>query len=331
MHDGHCGCGCGGGGKGDGRTARPRFLVIRGGAIGDFIVTLPVLQALRARWPECHIALWAYPHVAQLAVMAGLADEVTSLDRADMARFFVPVPEYTDEQRRLIPSFDIVFNYLHDIEGQVRSNLLLAGARQVLSGSPMIKRPPATRFLLEPLMDLALYDQPDVPVLAFPEAILAQGRARLAAVAGDGVRPVVVHPGAGAASKRWGLDGFLSVADRVEAAGGMVAWALGEADGEVSAALAQARPGAKRLEGLELAELAPMLAAARAYLGNDSGVSHVAAAVGVPTLALFGPTDPETWAPKSRAPAKVLAAPDGRLEKLGPEAVWAAFRALAGL
>ena len=69
----------------------PRFLVLRGGAIGDFIVTLPVLQALRDRWPDAYVEIWGYPHVARLALAAGLAQRVVSLDRAEMARFYVPV------------------------------------------------------------------------------------------------------------------------------------------------------------------------------------------------------------------------------------------------
>ncbi|HAX44810.1 MAG TPA: hypothetical protein DCY80_19905, partial [Solibacterales bacterium] len=57
-------------------------------------------------------------------------------------------------------------------------------------------------------------------------------------------------------------------------------------------------PGARRFT--DLAELIPYLATARAYLGNDSGPTHVAAALGLPTLALFGPTNPKVWAPRGR-------------------------------
>ena len=64
------------------RTHAPRFLLLRGGAIGDFIATLPVLQAVRAQWPEAVIEIWGYPHVAELAVAAGLAQSVVSLARA---------------------------------------------------------------------------------------------------------------------------------------------------------------------------------------------------------------------------------------------------------
>ena len=127
----------------------PRILILRGGAIGDFIVTLPVLQTLLARWPDAEIEIWGYPHIADLAVAAGLAQKVVSLDRAEMVRFFVPVPDFAPGQEAAIQSFDLILNYLHDPEGQIRSNLHMAGAKQVLSGSPIIKRGHAVDFLLD--------------------------------------------------------------------------------------------------------------------------------------------------------------------------------------
>jgi len=311
-------------GSGAIEDAAPRFLVLRGGAIGDFIVTLPVLQALKARWPRADIEIWGYPHIAELAVAGGLARKVVSLDRAEMARFFVPVMETTPEIEAKIRSFDLIFNYLHDPEGQVRSNLLMAGAKQVLSGSPIIKRGGASRFLLEPLMDLALYDEPDVPALDIapnPEALAKAG------IDSEGPAPVALQPGSGGEKKKWRLDGFFAVADRLAAAGRPVVWVLGEADDRERAALDAARPGEPRLDGLALPELASALAACGGFVGNDSGITHLAAAVGLPVVAVFGPTDPAVWGPKGRGGVTVVRAPEGDLARLEADAVWAAAKA----
>lgn len=304
-------------------VSRPRFLVIRGGAIGDFIVTLPILQALRERWPDCHIDLWAYPHVARLALLAGLADGLTSLDAADMARFFVPNPRFTAAQRTLIPSYHIIFNYLHDPEGQVRSNLLLAGARQVISGNPFITAKPASQHLLAPLAQLALFDLPDIPRLAFDAPTLETGRSVLEAALGRTSfrAPVALHPGAGARAKRWPFAHFLAIASALADRSIPVLWILGEADSDLATALDGELPKASRLQNLPLPDLAPALAHCRAYLGNDSGIAHLAAALGIPTLTLFGPTNPAIWAPRSSAPARHLRAPAGRLSDLSPDAV----------
>ena len=302
----------------------PRFLLLRGGAIGDFIATLPVLQALRAQWPAATIEIWGYPHIVELAVAAGWAQSVVSLDRAEMARFFVPEPQFTDAQVAAVRSFDLVFNYLHDPVGQVRSNLLLAGAKQVLSGSPIIKRGHAVPFLLEPLQALALYDEGLVPTLDFPEELRAQGRERLRA---RGVRgaPVAVHPGSGSPSKNWPVERFVEIIRRSRANHLEAVASLGEADVAEAAVLARELPDLPVLEGLTLVELAATLAECRAYLGNDSGITHVAAAVGLPVTALFGPSDADVWAPRGRGGANVLRAPEGELERLAVAAVWAAL------
>ena len=304
------------------RSHAPRFLILRGGAIGDFIVTLPVLQALRAQWPAARIEIWGYPHIADLAVAAGLAESVVSLDRAEMARFFVPEPSFTDAQVAAVRSFDLVFNYLHDPVGQVRSNLLLAGAKQVLSGSPLIKRGHAVPFLLEPLQALAIYETELVPALDLPGDRRERGRGRLRSL-GIGAPLVVVHPGSGSPAKNWPADRFVQVIRRLREQGREVVAVLGEADVAESAVLAREVPGVPVLAGLSLVELAETLAECAAFLGNDSGITHLAAAVGLPVVALFGPSDAEKWAPRGRGGVKVVRAPEGELERLELAAVWA--------
>lgn len=306
------------------RSHAPRFLLLRGGSIGDFIVTLPVLQALRAQWPAACIEIWGYPHIAALAVAGGLAQSVVSLDRAEMARFFVPEPQFTDAQVAAVRSFDLVFNYLHDPVGQVRSNLLLAGAKQVLSGSPIIKHGHAVPFLLEPLQALALFEAEAVPALNLSGAARARGRARLRELGMKG-RPVAVHPGSGSPAKNWPVERHVAIIRRLREQGREVVGIIGEADAEEAPVLAREVPGLPLLAGLALPELAETLAECRGYLGNDSGITHLAAAVGLPVVALFGPSDADKWSPRGRGGVKVVRAPEGELERLEVAAVWAAL------
>lgn len=304
-------------------SGSPRILVLRGGAIGDFVVTLPVFQALRKKWPGAEVEIWGYPHIAGLAVEGGLADRVVSLDRAAMAKFYLPIPSWSEEQEAEVRGFDLILNYLHDPEGQIKSNLLLAGARKVLSGSPIIKRGAASRFLMEPLMDLGLYAESDVPELALGAARMAEGRAALGGE-GAGRRTMVIHPGSGGAAKKWPMKRFLEVAARLEAAGWRVYWSFGEADEDERTVWRAAGSPGRELESGALARLAAVLAHADGYLGNDSGVTHLAAAAGCRTLALFGPSDADKWSPKGRGGVKVLRAPADCMGELGVEAVWAA-------
>src|SRR5271170_919840 len=94
----------------------------------------------------------------------------------------------------------------------------------------------------------------------------------------------VIHPFSGSRKKNWPLDRFQELAARL---GEPVRWLAGPED---------VLPGADRFD--DLGELAEWLAGARVYIGNDSGITHLAAAAGTPTVALFGPTDPKVWGPR---------------------------------
>lgn len=117
-----------------------------------------------------------------------------------------------------------------------------------------------------------------------------------------GRRYVVIHPGAGAPDKCWAIQRFLDVAASLGSTGMGVVFAIGPVElerwpGQQIAHLGRA--GAV-LADPPLTELAGVLAGAAAYVGNDSGVSHLAAAVGAPAVVLFGPTSPTRFAPLGR-------------------------------
>jgi heptosyltransferase-2 len=304
-------------------TASVRILVLRGGAIGDFIVTLPALQKLRARWPLAHIELVGYPHVAVLAHAAGLVDRVESLDKAGIARFFAARPAFTEAQRDYIRSFHFVVTYLHDLDGVVRANLAAAGAQQVLYGSPLITAGHAVEALLKPLEALALYAEGvEQPRLTLGPERLAWGRDWLAAHGLGAQKILAVHPGSGSPRKNWPLENFVAVVRQLPS-GVAPLLLLGEADAELVPPLAHKLPAVPRLTDCTLLEVAAVLANCAAYVGNDSGITHLAAALGLPVVALFGPSNVEHWAPRGPR-VTILQAPDGKTAELTVPAVAAA-------
>ena len=284
-----------------------RILVLRGGAIGDFIVTLPALQALRERWPDGYIELIGYPHVAQLAEIAGIVNKVESLDRAGIARLFALRFLLTDEQCDYFRSFDIILNYLYDPDGSVAENLRQTGAQLVLHHEPFVTQLHAVDHFLKPLERLAIYSAGNAP--------------KLRLIAEKPPHPFAAfHPGSGSPKKNWPAENFIAPARKIET---RAVFIIGEADEDAERILRREIPDAEIWKQLPLPKLAARLSTATLYIGNDSGISHLAAALGVPTLVLFGPSDPNLWSPRG-ARVKVIQAPARDLARLDPDTVLAA-------
>jgi len=143
-----------------------------------------------------------------------------------------------------------------------------------------------------------------------------------------GIAPgaVLIHPGSGSPAKNWPLERFTEVGRRLGALGHRVAWIRGPAE----AALDFLEPAAEVIEQPRVQTLAATLARSSLFIGNDSGVSHLAAAVGAPTLAIFGPTSPAVWRPDGMR-VETLRSESGALVDLQVERVVAVAAGLAGV
>ncbi|MBN1556769.1 MAG: glycosyltransferase family 9 protein, partial [Lentisphaerae bacterium] len=295
-----------------------------------FIVTLPALAALRRRWPGAVVELTGYPHIANLARLGGLADRVRSLDEARVARFFSLRPDFPPEQAEEIRAFDLVLSYLYDPHEVLRGNMERLGVKQLIYGSPIVEEGHAVEHMQKPLEALAIYPEPGER----PELVLGRRRVRDAAqrLPAPGARVLALHPGSGSPKKNWPLTHFLELARRAREAYGLTPLFIhGEADRALVPEIAAA--GVALWPTGPLTELAPVLAACAGYVGNDSGITHLAACVGTPTVALFGPSDAARWAPRGRRVAVLEAdppTPEG-LAALSVDAVLEAVRETGGL
>ena len=283
-----------------------RIVAIRGGALGDFLLGLPALQALREAFPEATLELIAPSPVLPLA--GHLIDLATPIDRTDVAELFAGGERLSFEGGVRWRDADLAVVWLADTDGSVRTAFRRLGARRILHAAPFPAEPGhhATDHLLDSLLRIG------VPVgeeLRRRGATIRPGEAArekamhlLDRIRGDrGV--VAIHPGSGGRWKNWPPRFFAQVADYLRQRGLAVALIRGPADeepiGDVLAALEKDRPTV--VEGLSLEELAAFLGLCSCHLGNDSGVAHLAAAAGAPVVALFGPTDPSVWGPRGRA------------------------------
>ena len=289
-----------------------RILLVRTGALGDVILTLPVLQALRDGAPHARIELLGKPDI--LALAGEYAGGIHSIDRAEWTPFFVPGGLLPDRPVNRLQATDLVLSYLPDADGTFTANLRRAGAGTVVSFPP---HPPPdgsvhiVDHLLRPLAGLG------IPACAVRPCVRLtpedrRAASRLLQDSGlSGVSPLILHPGSGGVSKRWPPERFAGVADRaVQETGLPVLLLSGPADGDLADRVGlHMQTAATVIPALPLTHLAALLECAAVYLGNDSGPTHLAAAVGAPVVALFGPTDPRIWAPRGAGIRVLQAAP----------------------
>ncbi|MCX6992343.1 MAG: glycosyltransferase family 9 protein [Kiritimatiellaeota bacterium] len=282
----------------------PHILILRGGALGDFILTLPAIRALRRHWPLATIELIGHPGMAELAVAAGLINRVRSLDASGMAQWFVPRRVWPERERADIASFDLVLSYLGDADGVVQVNLRAAGAKRVIACqaiacSPVVASGHAADHFLRPVTDLGISTPiSDEPLLVWPTPLREQGRHWLKEL-GLADNVISLHPGSGSSRKNWPVEQFALLADRVQRSmSAQPVFILGEADAAAAQALPRLAPAVPVLANRTLKEVAAVLAVSRGYVGNDSGITHLAAALGIPIVALFGPTDAAVWGPR---------------------------------
>lgn len=269
-----------------------RLAVLRAGALGDTLLALPVIHALRARYPG--VRLTAVGNRENWSVAGPLVDEIRSIDAPPFTGLVAGAPT------------PALFGWLRDIDllviwsARPPSPALRDAGLPLLHASPY--PPPgihAAAWLLETLAPL---DLPAFPPLPWPALLrlsaeeLEWGERALAA--GNLRRPILLHPGAGAAWKRWPADRFARLALDLRARGEQIALIEGPADeGAVAAVQAPLDIPLPVIREPSPRRLAAILAGCRAAVGNDSGVAHLAALAGTPTVALVGPTDPISWAP----------------------------------
>jgi ADP-heptose:LPS heptosyltransferase len=318
------------------RPAENNLLIVHQGALGDFIVTFPILRALKQFFSRIDGICRA--SFGRLAHHLNILDQCYPLDAARFATL------YAD---RIDPDVVALVSAYHKVLLFSFSETLARAMRSV-NGPAVYRIAPwpdgsqrvhVTEFLATHLRDAGLLDSKTQAhlydsVFSYPtkhgrgsaaiypavpdrdahrqrekkggrrpagrktEAIQKQGQctAENGALQDDAV--IVICPGAGSIKKRWPLSGFIKIAETLETRGCSPEFLLGPAEeGFAQALSAHSQNLFKLTTPQDLPDLAAYLLTAHGYIGNDSAVSHLAAFLQVPTVAIFGPSDPCRWRP----------------------------------
>ncbi len=259
-----------------------RRLILRPGAIGDCILSLPALEHLACDFTE----IWV---PAPVVPLVRFAQKVRALSATGIDLFGVEGLSFPKELSGVLRNFDSIISWY----GTNRPNF-----QQAIRGLGI------------PCEFHAALPDREYPAHAakfFADQVGADPNIipRIHIPADNPRNSVVIHPFSGDRRKNWPLPYYEAFASRINTA--TVEWTAGPEE---------MLDRATRFQNL--AELAGWLSGARLYIGNDSGITHLAAALGIPTLALFGPTDPAKWAPRGE---NVVVLRNEPIESLSVEAV----------
>lgn len=273
------------------------IVVLRALGLGDLLTGIPALRGLRRAHPDAHIVLATSNRLAALAMLSGAVDDVEPTEGLG--------------QLAARPDSPALAVNLHGSGPQSIGDLLSIGPRRLLSHRhddfPQLPGPPwrLDQHEVDRWCGLLEWDgiACDTADLGIPRPAGYPDRSEV----------VVIHPGAAFAARRWPPDRFAAVAAALHGAGHNVVVTGDGSEVELAQSVAQQAglPASRVLAGtLGLLGLVALISDCRLLVCGDTGVGHIATAVGTPSVLLFGPTPPNRWGPRGAGPHIVVWAGD---------------------
>lgn len=303
----------------NGECSSGRVLVIFPGALGDLICVMPAIVAIARRHPRASIELMARLELARLAVDRTVVTRGHSIDVREVSHLFTNQP--SDSARRFFSQFDRIYCFFASDDARFRARLNSATDGEV-SFHPF--RPTGEGHISQAYLREVGEEASRRGAHLEPTANdLAAAKQALARSGCDSSELIVIFPGSGSPMKNWPAENFLELASMLakrsrilrSADSALSDTGMGHDDkahscavvlGPVETALEPIfrELSLPVLKGLDLPTVAGVARIASAFVGNDSGVSHLAAAAGASGVVIFGPTDPSRWRPLPSRPGQ---------------------------
>lgn len=295
-------------------------LLARWGGLGDLMAVLPSIQLVRRILPSASLTLIAREEYGSLLLQSGLIDHLIREDTSGLLPLFADRPGLLDRRSDWLGRFDLTLIWLSSLEkGNLEKNLssLVGAKRSYVIRYRQETDQPISRFFFEKTQEAL--EENRSQIFAFDEcARLWPSSAADSSHSRAPARPtghkeyVVIHPGSGGEKKRWPVGNFLEIAKRLgdRAVPGILVTGVAERGLEPLIARASRFPGWTWLHSPSLERLSQIFAGARLYLGNDSGVTHLAAACGTEVVAIYRAEFAHIWRPYGRAHLLIAGSPE---------------------
>jgi len=279
------------------------ILIIHPGALGDVLLAVPAIRSLSLRFPRHEIVLIAAATVSRLLWECGVINDWLPLEGQACLELFSGTSSISKELYSCVNRCDRAVVWMEDKEGVLGSFFQEFGVASVQIQSPFSKglraRHQSDRFL-ETLGE-STRDSLSERTVQVPPHLLERGKDYLDALRIPHEQSLaLVHPGSGSVHKCLEPRRMASLIERLWQEGMYPLILEGPADQDaVGQALHFVSRPSLVLRDLDLSQLAGVFAQVALFIGHDSGVTHLSALLGVPTIAIFGPTDHHRWAPQS--------------------------------
>lgn len=292
-------------------------LILQPGAIGDCILTLPLAGFMKDCLELGGVDILG--HTEYIGILPGrtCADGIRSMDSVDLHRLFAEAETFdlTDDDPliNVFADYAWIVTFLGEPNSNFEQNLIFTAncshSAEVITLSTKLPKKFSShiidfyiqQFITQSSLSLELPRiRPGDVLIRATEADVNRGRELLKETRIDSSEKIVViQPGGGGLDKCWHLDNFLAVAKELGYQGMEVVFLLGpaELDRLSDETIKNITGVAKCLTDLSLNQVLGLLSCADTYIGNDSGITHLAAGLGIRTIAVFGPTDPVVYRP----------------------------------
>ena len=301
-----------------------RISLIHQAALGDTVLLLPLIRSLRMRFAEGRITLVSHTNLGQMFTMMGFVDGFAAADDREHSKWFIePEKAGAANSSPAWADCDLLISAVSDgADAWARNARASIESRKSKTEKALFffnPRPPAdyprhvTDFQREQLADLDLAAAPVSLPRSNPDG------------------PILIHPGSGGQAKCWPREKYLALAEALKRNGILPTFILGEAEQDLWGypAIRLLKDAFPTYLHMGLFELGEKMGRARLFLGNDAGVSHLAAALGLPTITLWGPSNDIQWRPVGPQVSVLRAPPphEKDLTKLEESTVMAALMA----
>jgi len=292
-------------------------LIIQPGALGDCLLTLPLAKFMKEKLDLGGVEILGHSEYLGILPVRSCADAIRSIDSFQLNRLFVSINNFDvpdhDPLINLFAGYSWIASFLGESGSNFEQNLIFtANCSHSTEIITLPLKPPRNlqlhmaefyirHFIRETSLALETPTfQPDeVQIRATPSDIKT-GKEMLKEIAVNPFEKItVIHPGSAGRKKCWHLDNFLAIAQELRQQHSVPLFLVGPAEVEkfTHSEMKKINSCAKTLNNISLPQVLALLTCTDTFIGNDSGITHLAAGLGINTIAVFGSTDPKLYSP----------------------------------